>query len=119
MTAYTKYEGSLADAIQLYKDFYKDAPFTFVSEKEIHLKQVVNTNKCFLHLHKEDGMLLITSIIDNLTKGASGQAVENMNLHLWTGADRRVGVEGELFLGPLTPEGGTLIWRQTCQVFKT
>jgi len=79
-TAYTEYDGSLEDAIQLYKDFYKDAPFTFVSEKEVHLKQVVNTNKCFLHLHKEDGMLLITSIIDNLTKGASGQAVENMNL---------------------------------------
>jgi len=79
-TAYTEYDGSLEDAIQLYKDFYKDAPFTFVSEKEVHLKQVVNTNNCFLHLHKEDGMLLITSIIDNLTKGASGQAVENMNL---------------------------------------
>ncbi len=80
VTAYTEYEGSLEEAIELYKDFYKDAPFTFVSEKELHLKQVVNTNKCFLHLHKEDGMLLITSIIDNLTKGASGQAVENMNL---------------------------------------
>lgn len=79
-TAYTEYNGSLEDAVGLYKDFYKDAPFTFVSEKEVHLKQVVNTNKCFLHLHKEDGMLLITSIIDNLTKGASGQAVENMNL---------------------------------------
>ena len=80
VTAYTKYEGSLEEAKELYKAFYKDAPFTFVSEKELHLKQVVNTNKCFLHLHKEDGMLLITSIIDNLTKGASGQAVENMNL---------------------------------------
>jgi N-acetyl-gamma-glutamyl-phosphate reductase len=80
VTAYTEYEGSLEEAIELYKDFYKDAPFTFVSEKELHLKQVVNTNKCFLHLHKDDGMLLITSIIDNLTKGASGQAVENMNL---------------------------------------
>jgi N-acetyl-gamma-glutamyl-phosphate reductase len=79
-TAYTEYDGSLEDAIQLYKDFYKDAPFTFVSEKEVHLKQVVNTNKCFLHLQKEDEMLLITSVIDNLTKGASGQAVENMNL---------------------------------------
>ncbi|WP_031425906.1 N-acetyl-gamma-glutamyl-phosphate reductase [Flavimarina sp. Hel_I_48] len=80
VTAYTKYDGSLEDAKALYSDFYKDAPFTFVSEKELHLKQVVNTNKCFLHVHKEDGMLLITSIIDNLTKGASGQAVENMNL---------------------------------------
>jgi len=80
VTAYTKYDGSLEDAKQLYSDFYKDAPFTFLSEKELHLKQVVNTNKCFLHVHKEDGMLLITSIIDNLTKGASGQAVENMNL---------------------------------------
>lgn len=80
VTAYNKYNGSLEEAKKLYTDFYKDAPFTFVSEKELHLKQVVNTNKCFLHVHKEDGMLLVTSIIDNLTKGASGQAVENMNL---------------------------------------
>ncbi|MFC0603513.1 N-acetyl-gamma-glutamyl-phosphate reductase [Winogradskyella pulchriflava] len=79
-TLYTKFEGSLEDAKALYNEFYKDAAFTFVSDKDIHLKQVVNTNKCILHLHKHEDKLLITSIIDNLLKGASGQAIQNMNL---------------------------------------
>ena len=51
-----------------------------MSEDPIHLKQVVNTNKCIIHLHKHNNKLLITSIIDNLLKGASGQAIQNMNL---------------------------------------
>ncbi|WP_179347967.1 N-acetyl-gamma-glutamyl-phosphate reductase [Winogradskyella pacifica] len=80
VTLYTKYEGSLEEAKQLYSDFYKDAAFTFVSDDDIHLKQVVNTNKCILHLHKHNDKLLVTSIIDNLLKGASGQAIQNMNL---------------------------------------
>jgi len=79
-TAYTNFEGSLDDAKAIYKSFYKDAAFTFVSDEELHLKQVVNTNKCLLHLHKHNNKLLITSIIDNLLKGASGQAIQNMNL---------------------------------------
>ena len=79
-TAYTHYEGSLESAKTLYKDFYKDAVFTFVSDEELHLKQVVNTNKCLIHLHKYKNQLLMTSIIDNLLKGASGQAIQNMNL---------------------------------------
>ncbi|MBT8303602.1 MAG: N-acetyl-gamma-glutamyl-phosphate reductase [Bacteroidia bacterium] len=79
-TVYTKYDGSLEDAKAIYTDFYKEAKFTFVSDAEIHLKQVVNTNKCLLHVHKHENKLLITSIIDNLLKGASGQAVQNMNL---------------------------------------
>jgi len=79
-TAYTLFNGSLEEAQQLYKKFYKEAKFTFVSDNPIHLKQVVNTNKCLLHLHKHKNKLLITSIIDNLLKGASGQAVQNMNL---------------------------------------
>lgn len=79
-TAYTEYKGSLEEAIELYKAFYKDAKFTFVSDDDLHLKQVVNTNKCLIHLHKHNGKLLITSIIDNLLKGASGQAIQNMNL---------------------------------------
>ncbi len=79
-TVYTKYDGTLEEAKEIYKDFYKDAKFTFVSDKEIFLKQVVNTNKCLLHLHKHNNKLLITSVIDNLLKGASGQAVQNMNL---------------------------------------
>ena len=79
-TTYTKYEGSIEAAIKMYKEYYKDAAFTFVSDEEIHLKQVVNTNKCLLHLAKHGNKLLITSVIDNLLKGASGQAVQNMNL---------------------------------------
>ena len=79
-TAYTNFEGTLEEAKTRYTTFYKDAKFTFVSDEEIHLKQVVNTNKCLLHLHKHENKLLITSVIDNLLKGASGQAVQNMNL---------------------------------------
>ncbi len=79
-TVYTNFKGSLEDAKAMYKSFYKDAVFTFVSDEDLHLKQVVNTNKCLIHLHKHNSKLLITSIIDNLLKGASGQAVQNMNL---------------------------------------
>ena len=64
----------------MYQEYYKKAKFTFVSDVELHLKQVVNTNKCLIHLHKHEDKLLITSCIDNLVKGASGQAVQNMNL---------------------------------------
>lgn len=79
-TIYTDFEGSVEDAKALYQNFYKDAEFTFVADDFLHLKQVVSTNKCLVHLHKYEGKLLITSIIDNLLKGASGQAVQNMNL---------------------------------------
>ncbi|WP_392347280.1 N-acetyl-gamma-glutamyl-phosphate reductase [uncultured Polaribacter sp.] len=79
-TTYTKYDGSLDDAIKIYKEYYKNAAFTFVSDEEIHLKQVVNTNKCLIHLAKHGTKLLITSTIDNLLKGASGQAIQNLNL---------------------------------------
>ncbi|RXG32740.1 N-acetyl-gamma-glutamyl-phosphate reductase [Leeuwenhoekiella marinoflava] len=79
-TAYTKFDGDLAEIKKIYRDFYADAPFTCVSDSDIHMKQVVNTNKCLIHLHKHENQLLITSCIDNLLKGASGQAVENMNL---------------------------------------
>lgn len=79
-TVYTNYEGTLEEAKDLYKTYYKDAKFTFVSDEVLHLKQVVNTNKCLIHLHKHNNKLLITSITDNLLKGASGQAIQNMNL---------------------------------------
>ncbi|WMI67062.1 N-acetyl-gamma-glutamyl-phosphate reductase [Aestuariibaculum sp. YM273] len=79
-TLYTDFEGSVEEAKTLYSEFYNNAEFTFVSDDVLHLKQVVNTNKCLIHLHKHNGKLLITSIIDNLLKGASGQAVQNMNL---------------------------------------
>ncbi|TWO33352.1 N-acetyl-gamma-glutamyl-phosphate reductase [Seonamhaeicola sediminis] len=79
-TIYTNFKGTLDEAKDIYKSFYKEATFTFISEDQLHLKQVVNTNKCLIHLHKHNGKLLVTSIIDNLLKGASGQAVQNMNL---------------------------------------
>lgn len=79
-TAYTEFDESADKAKEIYRDFYKNAVFTTISDKELHLKQVVNTNKCLIHLHKHKNKLLITSIIDNLTKGASGQAIHNMNL---------------------------------------
>ena len=79
-TVYTHYNGTIEDAKKSYKNFYKEAAFTVVSDEEVHLKQVVNTNKCLIHLMKHDNKLLITSSIDNLLKGASGQAVQNMNL---------------------------------------
>ncbi|UOQ74167.1 N-acetyl-gamma-glutamyl-phosphate reductase [Hymenobacter cellulosilyticus] len=79
-SVYTPSDLSQDEARALYKKFYADAPFTTVSDKEVHLKQVVNTNKCLLHVQKLGKQLLITSVIDNLVKGASGQAVQNMNL---------------------------------------
>ena len=64
----------------LYVDYYAKDSFTHITPDNIDLKQVVNTNKCLIHLEKHGDMLLITSCIDNLLKGASGQAVHNMNL---------------------------------------
>ncbi|MES2726488.1 MAG: N-acetyl-gamma-glutamyl-phosphate reductase [Bacteroidota bacterium] len=71
---------SIEEAIALYEDFYADHPFVVISKQNIDLKQVVNTNKCLLYLEKHGNKLLIASAIDNLLKGASGQAVQNMNL---------------------------------------
>ena len=80
VTAYTQYNDSLDSAYSLYDEFYLHAPFTQVSKKEVHLKLVVNSNQCFIHLHKHNNQLLITAVIDNLIKGASGQAIQNLNL---------------------------------------
>lgn len=79
-TVYLQYEGTEEEAKKLYNDFYKDASFTIVTDKNPDLKQVVNTNKAVVYVEKHDNKLLIVSCIDNLLKGASGQAVENMNL---------------------------------------
>ncbi|MFZ2282326.1 MAG: N-acetyl-gamma-glutamyl-phosphate reductase [Lutibacter sp.] len=79
---YLKFEGTIETAFAMYEDFYKDASFTHISRVPIHLKQAVNTNNCFIHLEKHNNTLLITSVIDNLVKGASGQAIQNMNLML-------------------------------------
>jgi len=80
VTSYTQSDVSIEEAYQLYKQYYTDAMFTHVSKEMIDLKQVVNTNKCLIHMEKVDGNLIIHSAIDNLLKGASGQAVQNMNL---------------------------------------
>ena len=77
---YLDFNDDIEKAFELYEDFYTDAVFTKISKSPIHLKQVVNTNNCFIHLEKHKNTLLITSVIDNLLKGASGQAIENMNL---------------------------------------
>jgi len=79
-SVYTPSDLTQEEARELYRNFYTNAPFTTVSDQEIHLKQVVNTNKCLLHVQKQGKQLLVTSVIDNLVKGASGQAVQNMNL---------------------------------------
>ncbi len=77
---YTKFSGMLEEAKTLYRNYYAEHPFTHISDSPVDVKQVVNTNKCLISLEVHDGNLLITSVIDNLTKGASGQAVQNMNL---------------------------------------
>ncbi len=79
-TAVIKTKAPAEDIIEAYKDFYKEAAFTHYSEKGIDLKQVVNTNKALVHVDTFEGKVLVTSAIDNLLKGAVGQAVQNMNL---------------------------------------
>jgi N-acetyl-gamma-glutamyl-phosphate reductase len=80
ITSYLRTEVSSIKATALYKEYYASHPFVHLSDTNPHLKQVVNTNKCLLYLEKQDDTLVITSLIDNLLKGASGQAVQNMNL---------------------------------------
>jgi len=89
-TVYTACDLSIKEAVDLYAHFYADAAFTFVTDTELDLKQVVNTNKCLLHLEKHGTKLLIVSIIDNLLKGASGQALQNFNLMF--GLDEKTGL---------------------------
>jgi len=79
-TTYTKFKGDLNKAKKIFKEYYKNHPFTEISSSEISLKSVINTNKCHIHLFKYGNILLITSVLDNLTKGASGQALQNLNL---------------------------------------
>jgi N-acetyl-gamma-glutamyl-phosphate reductase len=89
-SVYTDCDLSTEEAKALYQEFYKEAAFTFVTDKNPDMKQVVNTNKCVLYLEKFGNKLLIISVIDNLLKGASGQAVQNFNLMF--GLDERVGL---------------------------
>lgn len=82
---------ALDEIKRLYNEYYDDHNFTFVSDTPVDLKDVVNTNKCLIHLDKVDDKLLITTVIDNLLKGASGTAVHNMNLLF--GLHERVGLQ--------------------------
>lgn len=79
-SVYTDYNGTLEDAVKLYEEYYATHPFVFVTNENPDVKQVVNTNKALLYLEKHGDKLLILSVTDNLVKGASGQAVQNMNL---------------------------------------
>lgn len=90
VTAYFPFEGSVEEAVKAYQEFYQNSAFTFVSIQDIDLKQAVNTNKCIIHIQKEAGQLVIYSAIDNLLKGASGQAVHNFNLAF--GLDEKLGL---------------------------
>ena len=78
------------EALRLYKDFYKDSPFTIISESPIDLKQAVNTNKAIINVMIHEGKILITCAEDNLLKGASGQAVQNFNI--MAGIDQTTGL---------------------------
>ena len=90
-TVYMKCRLSAEEVLALYERFYTSHPFVTISMKPLDVKQVVNTNRCFLHLEKQGDNLLITSVIDNLLKGASGQAVQNMNIIF--GFDEKAGLQ--------------------------
>lgn len=89
-TTYLHCQMSIDEAKELYRNFYRDSAFTFVADKNPDMKQVVNTNKAIIYLEKHGNKLLIVSMIDNLLKGASGQAVQNMNLMF--GLDEKTGL---------------------------
>jgi N-acetyl-gamma-glutamyl-phosphate reductase len=80
VSAYTRFEGSLEDAVEMYAAYYKNHPFVILTNRNPGLKQVINTNKAIIYLEKHGNKLVMLSITDNLIKGASGQAVQNMNL---------------------------------------
>lgn len=91
VTAYFDYKGDEARLIKVYKDFYKTAAFTHVADANPDLKMVVNTNKCVVYPAKIGQKAVVISVIDNLLKGASGQAVQNMNLAM--GWDQSEGLQ--------------------------
>lgn len=88
---YLKYDGAGDKLNQMFEEYYKEHPFVTISKATIDLKQVVNTNRCFIHLEAHEGYVLITAALDNLLKGASGQAVQNMNLIF--GFEERAGLQ--------------------------
>ena len=90
VSAYTETDATFEEIKAIYTAAYASEPFTQITEKNIHLKQVVNTNNCLLQIEKYDNKVLITSVIDNLLKGAAGQAVQNMNIRF--GFNERTGL---------------------------
>lgn len=94
-TAYTRFNGCVEDAKNLYRAYYQNHPFVHISNENPDLKQVVNTNKCILYFEKHGEYLVVVSLTDNLIKGASGQAVQNMNILF--GLDQKTG----LYLKPV------------------
>ena len=80
VTAYQYCEWPIEEAVNVFKEYYEEHPFTYVTDMPLDLKQVINTNKCLVHLEMHNGYLMVQTAIDNLLKGASGQAVQNMNL---------------------------------------
>ena len=91
VTAYAKCDRPIEEVRQIYTDYYRDAAFTHVVTKSPDLKQVVNTNKAVVYVEKYEDQLLMISCIDNLLKGAVGQAVQNMNLMF--GLDEHAGLQ--------------------------
>ncbi|MEO8766230.1 MAG: N-acetyl-gamma-glutamyl-phosphate reductase [Ginsengibacter sp.] len=91
VTSQLKYAGDLNEIQDAFHDFYNGHPFVKVSRESIFLKQAVNTNNCFIHIEKEGDNLVVHSVLDNLLKGASGQAVQNMNLMF--GIDETTGLK--------------------------
>ncbi|MCF8257582.1 MAG: N-acetyl-gamma-glutamyl-phosphate reductase [Flavobacteriales bacterium] len=96
-SAYMECEVNEATLVELYSDFYRDAPFTSVTPSSVHLKQVVNTNHCLLQVQQLDGRVLVTSVIDNLLKGAAGQAIQNMNLMFGLDEGTGLGLKANYF----------------------
>ncbi len=90
VSAYTNFSGSLTEADELFESYYKPHPFVFITKANPGVKQIVNTNKAVIYLEKHGKKLVIISITDNLIKGASGQAVQNMNLMF--GFDEKAGL---------------------------
>ncbi len=95
VATYTRFEGTIDDAVKIYEEYYSNHPFVFVSKVNPGMKQVVNTNKAVVYLEKHNNKLVVISLTDNLIKGASGQAIQNMNLMF--GLDEKAG----LYLKPV------------------
>lgn len=96
-TMYLETSLTLEEAQKIYSDYYESHPFTLLSKKNIDLKQVVNTNKAIVYLEKHGGKLFIISAIDNLLKGASGQAVQNMNIMFGLAEDMGLKLKASAF----------------------